>query len=68
MYPATIQKISAEHDREMREQAATWRRTQQARNAMRGRPTRIRFGLLARLGPAVRPGAGHKRLHGPAAA
>jgi hypothetical protein len=65
MYPATVQKISAEQGRQMREQAAAWRRAQQARSAARARPARISFALMARLARNTRS---LTRLHGPAAA
>jgi hypothetical protein len=68
MYPVTIQTISAQRDREMREQAAAWRRARQARGAVRARPGRIRFALIERLARNPRSLAGQKRLHGPAAA
>jgi hypothetical protein len=48
MYPATMQKIGAAQGREMREQAAAWRRARQARGAVRARPARIRFAFVAR--------------------
>ena len=65
MYPATMQKISAEQGRALREQAAGWRRTQQARSARRARPARIRVALLARNARSL---ARQWRLHGQAAA
>lgn len=65
MYPATMQKIGAQQGREMREQAAAWRRARQARSAVRARPARSRFALLARTAGSL---AGQGRLHGPAAA
>ena len=68
MYPVTIQTISARRDREMREQAAAWRRARQARGAVREQPARLRFALVARLARNPRSGAGQKRLHGPATA
>jgi hypothetical protein len=68
MYPVTIQTISAQRDREMREQAAAWRRARQARSIARARPAGIRFTLVARLARNARSLAGQQRLHGPAAA
>lgn len=68
MHPVTIQTISAQRDREMREQAAAWRRARQACGAVWARPARLRFALIARLARNPRSGAGQKRLHGPAAA
>ncbi len=65
MYPATMQTISAERGREMREQAAAWRRTREARSAAHARPARIPFAVIARLARSL---PGQKRLHGPAAA
>ena len=38
MYPVTMQTISAERGREMRQQAAAWRRAREARSAARARP------------------------------
>ena len=67
MYPVTIQTISAQRDKEMRKQAAAWRRARQARGAVRARPARIGFALIVRLAPKARPLAGQKPLHGPAA-
>ncbi len=49
MYPATMQKISAEQGRQMREQAAAWTRARQARSAVRARPAKIPFALIAQL-------------------
>ena len=65
MYPVTIQTISAEPGREMRLQAAAWRRAREARSAARARPARIGFGLIVRNARSL---AGQKRLQGPAAA
>ena len=59
MYPATMQKISTVQGREMREQAAAWRRARQAR---------VRFALSKRLARNAGSLAGQQRLHGPAAA
>ncbi len=67
MYPVTIQTISAQRDREMREQAGAWRRARQARGIARARPAGIRAGFIARLALNARSLAG-QRLHGPAAA
>ena len=49
MYPVTMQTISAERGRQMREQAAAWRRGREARSAMQARPARILFAFIARL-------------------
>jgi hypothetical protein len=68
MYSVTMQTISAERDREMREQAAAWRRARQARSAAHARPARTRFVLIARLARNARSLPGQKRLQGPAAA
>ena len=68
MYPAIMQKIGAEQGREMQEQGAAWRRARRACGAMRARPARIRFALIARLARNARSVAGQQRLHGPAAA
>ncbi len=65
MNPAINQMISTEQGRQMREQAAAWRRARQARGAVRARPARISFALIARNARSL---AGQKRLHGPAAA
>jgi hypothetical protein len=71
MYPVTIQTISAQRDREMREHAAAWRRARQARSITRARPAGIWFTLIARIARPARNArslAGQQRLHGPAAA
>lgn len=68
MYPVTMQTISAERGREMREQAAAWRRARQARSAAQARPARIPFALVACLARNARSLPGQKPLHGPAAA
>jgi hypothetical protein len=65
MYPATMQKISAEQGRQMREQAAAWTRAREARGAARAQSARISFALMARLARNTRS---LTRLHGPAAA
>ena len=65
MYPVIMQKISAAQGREMREQAAAWRRARQARGAVRARPASIRFALVVRNARSL---AAQKRLHRPAAA
>ena len=62
MYPATMQTIGAERGREMREQAAAWRRSREARSAARAR---ISLAFIARNARSL---AGQNRLHGPAAA
>lgn len=64
MYPVTMQTISAERGREMRQQAAAWRRARQARGAVQARPARIRFMLIARNARSL---AARKRLQGAAA-
>jgi len=45
MYPVTMQTISAERGREMRQQAAAWRRAREARSAFAGtaRQDRVRI-------------------------
>jgi hypothetical protein len=68
MYLDTMQKISAEQSKQMREQAAAWRRARQARRAGHVQPARIAFAFIARLAENARPQTGQKRLHGPAAA
>ena len=68
MYPATMQTISAERGREMREQAAAWKRARQARSVMQARPARFSFALIARLARNARSLAGQKPLQGPEAA
>jgi hypothetical protein len=65
MNPVINQMISAERGRQMREQAAACRRARQARNAVRARPARISFALIARNARSL---AGQRRLHGPAPA
>ncbi len=67
MYPVTMQTISAERGREMREQAAAWRRAREARSARQARPARIPFALIARLARNARSLAWQKPLQGPAA-
>jgi hypothetical protein len=68
MYPVTMQMISAERSREMREQAAAWRRAREARSAVQARPARTGFALIARLARNARSVPGQKRLQGPEAA
>lgn len=68
MYPATLQTISAERNRAMREQAAAWRRAREARSAAHARPARIPFALISRLARNARSLPGQKRLQGPEAA
>jgi hypothetical protein len=68
MYPATMQTISAGRGREMREQAAAWRRVREARSTARARPARIAFALVARLARNARSLPGQKPLQGPEAA
>ena len=68
MYPATMQTISAERGREMREQAAAWKRARQARSVMQARPARFSSALIARLTRNARSLPGQKPLQGPAAA
>jgi hypothetical protein len=53
MHPVTIQMISTERGRDMREQAAAGRRAEQARSNVRSRPVRI---------PVVRIGKREARL------
>jgi hypothetical protein len=64
MYQATMVTINAEQNRDMREQAAAWRRTHEtccATPARRARP----FVLITRRARSL---AGRERQHGPAAA
>lgn len=65
MYPAIMQMISAERGREMRGQAAAWRRVRESRGTVRARSARIGFALIVRNARSL---AGQQRLHGPAAA
>jgi hypothetical protein len=65
MYPVAMQTISAERGRQMRRQAAAWRRAREAGSAARARPARIGFALIARNARSL---AGQKRPQGPAAA
>jgi len=68
MNPVLNQMISAEQGRQLREQAAAWRRARQARSAVRARPARISFALIARLARDAQSLTGQKQLPGPAAA
>lgn len=65
MNPVINQMISAERGRQMREQAAACSRARQARSAVRARPARISFALVARNARSL---AGQRRLHGRAPA
>ena len=65
MNPVINQMISTEQSRQMREQAAAWRRARQARGAVRARPARLSFALVARNARSL---AGQRRLYRPAAA
>jgi hypothetical protein len=60
MHPATMQTISTEQGREMREQAAAWRRARQGRSAIQARPARIAGAFIARLPRKARSLAGQK--------
>jgi hypothetical protein len=65
MHPDLTHMINAERSREMRQQAANWRRVREAPTA-RIRPTRIPFpARLARVASSV---PGRKQLQDPAAA
>ena len=64
MYSATMQMISTERGREMREQAAAWSQARKARGAAPTRPARTLFAFRAN----ARSLAGRNRLQGPAAA
>ena len=68
MNPASMPTISAEQSKDMREQAAAWRRARQARSAVLARPAKIPFALIARLARNARSLPGQKPLQGPAAA
>ena len=65
MNPVINQLITAEQGRDLQEQAAAWRRAEQARSAARARPARISFALIARNARSL---AGQRRQNGPAAA
>ena len=65
MNPVINQMISAEQGRQMRQQAAAWRRARQTRGTVQERPARISFALIARN---ARSRAWQRRLHGPEAA
>lgn len=67
MHPGVTQMISAERNREMRDQAAVWRRARGARSAARTRPVRIHFAAIACLGRTAQSVPGLKALHPPAA-
>jgi hypothetical protein len=64
MYQATMATISAEQNRDIREQAAAWSRAREARGGVQARPARP-FALIARH---ARSQARQKRQQGPAAA
>jgi hypothetical protein len=66
MYPVTMLMID-ERGRQMREQAAAWRRVRQARSALQAPPARIAFALIARLARTARSLPWQKPLQGPAA-
>jgi len=65
MNPVINQLISAERGRELQDQAAAWRRAEDACSAVRALPSRISFAVIARNARAL---AGQRRLHGPEAA
>jgi hypothetical protein len=63
MYHATMTTISAEQNRDLREQAGAWRLAREARGAQRGRPAGP-FGLISRSARSL----ASKRQQGAAAA
>jgi len=65
MNPVTMQMISADQAREMRAQAAAWRRAREARGVGRARPGRFPVALVVRNAPFL---TGQKRLQNPLAA
>jgi len=65
MNPVTMQMISADQAREMRAQAAAWRRAREARGVGRARASRFPLALVARNARFL---TGQKRLHDPLAA
>jgi hypothetical protein len=66
MHPDLTHMISAERSREMRQQAADWRRAREARSTARVRPVRIP--LAARLARVASSLPGRKQLQDPATA
>lgn len=48
MNPATMQTIGAERIRDMREQAAAWRRARLAHGGVRARSPRVSFATVVR--------------------
>jgi hypothetical protein len=49
MHPELTHMITAQRNREMRDQAAAWRRAGEARGPARARPARIHLAAIARL-------------------
>ena len=67
MHPELTYMISAERNREMRDQAAAWRRAGEARSAARTRAARIHFAGIACLARTAQSVPGLKALQRPAA-
>jgi hypothetical protein len=67
MHPGLTDMISAERNREMRDQTAAWRRAGEARSAARTWPARIHFAAIACLARTAQSVPGLKALQRPAA-
>jgi hypothetical protein len=67
MHPELTHMIGADRNREMRDQAAAWRRAGEARSAARRRPARIHFAAIACLVLTAQSVPGMKALQRPAA-
>jgi hypothetical protein len=67
MHPEITRMINAQRSRELRDQAAAWRRAREARGAAQARPARIHFAAIARLARTARSVPGPKTLERPAA-
>ncbi len=67
MHPELAHMINAERNREMRDQAAAWRRAGEARSAARTRPATIHLAAIACLARTAQSVPGLKALQRPAA-
>lgn len=68
MNPEVTQMINSVRSREMREQAAAWRRAREARSTPRIRSVRIPFLAATRFAMSASSRPGQTQVHGPAAA
>jgi hypothetical protein len=68
MHPEISQMVNAARSRDMRQQAAAWRRAREARSTPRARSVSLPLAVVAHLARTAASLLGQKQMNGPAAA